>query len=221
MNKKNKITLGIILAIILIGIIIVAIKGFNIGLSLRPHDTFYYVFEQEYNIADVKKVCKEVFGNKIFRIRGVEVFNDAIYIETATINDEEEKALAQKIDALYKEKNEESTEDVVEEIKYEIYHDSNIEILDELQPYVFPIALSALIILVYVAIRFKKLNEGKIYKTLLNLICESLIVVLLPLSIIAIIRLPIEVLTFSILIIIEIIYLIIKFIILENKLSEI
>ena len=145
MNKKKKITLGIILAIILIGIIIVAVKGFNVGLSLRPHDTFYYVFEQEYNIADVKKVCKEVFGNKAFRIRGVEVFNDAIYIETATINDEEEKALAQKMDALYKEKNEESTEDVVEEIKYEIYHDSNIEILDELQPYVFPISLSVFI----------------------------------------------------------------------------
>ena len=64
MNKKKKIILGIILAIIFIGIIVVAFKGFNVGLSLRPHHTFYFVFEQEYNVEDVEKICKEVFKDK-------------------------------------------------------------------------------------------------------------------------------------------------------------
>ena len=220
MNKKRKITLGIILAVILIGIIVVFLKGFNVGLSLRPHHTFYFVFEQEYNVEDVKKVCKEVFNGKAFRIRGVEVFNDAVYIESSTITESEEKVLAEKLDALHKsEKVEENNSE--EDIRYEVYHDSNIKILDEIKPYGLPICLSALIVLVYTAIRFKKLNDGKIYKTLSNLIIESLLVVLLPLSLIAIIRLPLEMITFSVLIIVEIIYLIIKFAILENKLKEV
>lgn len=218
MNKKKKIFLGIILAIILIGIIVVGFKGFNVGLSLRPHHTFYFVFEQEYNVEDVKKICKEVFKDKAFRIRGVEVFNDAIYVESSTITAEEEKVLAEKFDALYKTEKVEETE---KEIDYDVYHDSNIKIMDEIKPYVASVVISAIIILLYVAMRFKKLNDGKIYKTFGNLIFEALIVVLLPLSIIAIVRLPLEIVTFSILIIIEIVYLIIKFAMLENKLKEV
>ena len=43
MNKKKKIIGGIILAVILIGMIVVFVKGFNVGLSLRPHYTLKFV----------------------------------------------------------------------------------------------------------------------------------------------------------------------------------
>ena len=222
MNKK-KMTLGIILAVILlIGIIIVAVKGFNVGLSLRPHHTFYFVFDQKYNIEDIEKVCDEVFKDKNYRIRGVEVFDDAVYIEASTISKDEEKLLSEKLDALYKVVDTEAeveTEDTP--IHYSIYNDSNIKITDELKPYIMPLCVSSLIILIYTAIRFKKINDGKIYKTLISVIIEGLIVVLLPLSLIAICRIPLEKITFSILIILEIIYLIIKYICMENKLKEV
>lgn len=234
MDKKKKIICGILLAIILIGIIIVIVKGFNVGLSLRPHHTFKYVFDKEYSLKDIEKICDEVFKNKDYRIRGVEVFNDAIYVEASTITEEEQKILSEKFDNLYKIDNEETevTEEITEskeeiaEIteetkKYEFFNDSNIKLTDELKTYIMPICISALIILIYTMIRFKKLNNGIVYKTLLNLIIESLIIVITLLSIIAIFRIPLEKITFSILIIIELIYLVIKFAYMEKKLKEI
>lgn len=234
MDKKKKIIGGILLAIIVIGIIVIAVKGFNVGLSLRPHDTFKFVFEQKYNLNDVKSVCKEVFNGKDFRIRGVEVFDDAVYIEASTITAEEQSALAQKLEALYKVGNttkedlDESTESIQEttdvvvenEKKYEFFNDSNIRLRDEIKPYILPSCISALIVLVYVAIRFKKLEDGNVHITLIKIILESLILILTILSLIAIFRIPLEKITFSMLIIVEIIYLIIKFACMENELKK-
>lgn len=220
MDKKKKIICGILLAIILIGIIVVIVKGFNVGLSLRPHHTFKFVFEQEYNLEDVKKVCDEIFKDKKYRIRGVEVFNDAIYVESSTITEEEQKLLSEKLENLYKEDTSETEETDVSE-NYEFFNDSNIKLTDEMQTYIMPICVSALIVLIYVAIRFKKINDGKIHKTLLSLIIESLLIVLSILSVIAICRIPLEKITFSVLIIVELVYLVIKFACMENKLKEV
>lgn len=213
-NKKNIIRI-IMLLIILIGVIVVAVKGFNVGLSLRPHHTFYYVFDKEYSKSDLEKVCDEVFKNKDYRIRGVEVFNDAVYIETSTITEEEENALAEKVSALDVEKAE------GEEVAYDIYKDSNIKLTDEVKPYITPVLISGVIILIYTAIRFKKLNKGKVFVTLFNLVIEAAVLALLILSVIAIVRIPLEKITFSALILVEIIYLVIKFIRMENKLKEV
>lgn len=228
MDKKKKIICGILLSVILIGIIVVIFKGFNVGLSLRSHDTFKFVFEQKYELRDIKNICKEVFKNKDYRIRGVEVFDDAVYIEAATITEEEQKTLSEKLDNLYKQEEtvtedvEGTTEETVDETKnYEFFSDSNIRLRDEVQPYVIPVCISTLVILVYTVIRFKRLNDGRIHKTLLSLIVETLVLVLTILSVIAICRIPLEKIMFSVLIIVEIIYLIIKFALMEKKLKEI
>ena len=221
MNKKKKIIGGIILAVILIGMIVVFVKGFNIGLSLRPHYTLKFVFEQKYELKDVKAICKDVFGKKDFRIRGVEVFDDSVYIEASTITEEEQKLLAQKLGALYKtEKIDETTTEEAEE-NYKIYNDSNVRLTEEVKPYILPACISSIIVLFYTAIRFKKLEEGKVHITLVKLIVESLIIILTILSVIAIFRISFEKILFSILIVVEIIYLIIKFVILERKLKEV
>lgn len=221
MNKKKKIVYGILLAIILIGIIVVMVKGFNVGLSLRPHHTFKFVFDQEYNLNDVEKICDEIFKDKKYRVRGVEVFNDAIYVEASTITEEEQKLLSEKLEILYKQDVSDTQEESSESANYEFFNDSNIRLTDEVKTYIMPICVSALIVLIYVIIRFKKINDGKVYKTLLNLIIESLILVLTVLSIIAIFRISLEKITFSILIILELVYLVIKFACMEKELKKV
>lgn len=235
MDKKKKIIGGILLAIILIGIIVIILKGFNVGLSLRAHDTFKFVFEQKYELKDIKNVCEEVFKEKDYRIRGVEIFDDAVYIEAISITEDEQKALSEKLENLYKQEqiiiedevegsaSEEKIEDNTDETtkKYEFFNDSNIKLRDEIKPYVLPVCISALLILVYTAIRYKRLNDGKIHKTLLSLIIESLVLMLTILSVIAIFRVPLEKIMFSILILVELIYLVVKFACMEKKLKEI
>lgn len=223
MDKKKKIIGIAVLAIILIGIIVVILKGFNVGLSLRAHDTLKFVFDQKYDMKDIKTICDEVLNGKTYRIRGVEVFDDAIYIESSSITEEEKEKLIEKLDNLYIEENDEVLEtdetdaDTEETEKYQFFSDSNIRLRDEVEPYILPISISTLVILGYTAIRFKKFNDGKVHKTLLSLIIESLVLMLTILSIIAILRIPVEKVLFNILIFIELIYLVIKFTYMEKN----
>ena len=204
--------LRFMIAIILIaGIIIVCVKGFNVSLDLRAHDTLKFVFDEKFQMSDIKKICDEVFKDKEYKIKTVEVFSDAIYIISPEINENEEELLLEKLDTLYKsdenidnnensenvensensEEVEESKEETIfdkleEGTKYKLYHDSKIRIRDIVKPYIIPSIISALIILVYIAIRYRKLENW------FMLICKTLVkmvvLVLLILSIIAIDR---------------------------------
>ena len=86
--------LRFMIAIILIaGIIIVCVKGFNVSLDLRAHDTLKFVFDEKFQMNDIKKICDEVFKDKEYKIKTVEVFSDAIYIISPEINENEEELL--------------------------------------------------------------------------------------------------------------------------------
>ena len=103
--KKNKIILFVLALVLLSGIIMVCLKGFKVSLDLRAHDTLKFVFNKKYDENDVTKICNEVFKNKEYELKTVEVFSDAIYIISPSISEVEEKALLEKLDNLYKDEN--------------------------------------------------------------------------------------------------------------------
>ena len=91
--KKNKIIFFVLALVLIIGIIMVCVKGFKVSLDLRAHDTLKFVFDQKFQKSDITKICDEVFKDKEYEIKTVEVFSDAIYIISPTINEEEENVL--------------------------------------------------------------------------------------------------------------------------------
>lgn len=245
MGTKKKVCIGIICLVIIIGIIIVIVKGFNVSLYLRAHQTLEYVFDQTYNMDDVESVCKEVFGNKEYDIRTVEVFNDAVYIISEEITDDELDALVEKLGALYtvqstsddaetadetaETSDETSSETEVEETgdsvefaggseideensdSYTFYTDSKIRLRDLLKPYLLPTAISGIIIVICMMIRYKLLKSGSVIKKTIAVLFESAVFLLLLLSIIAIVRIPINEWILPALMFATLIFIIIKF----------
>ncbi len=205
LENKKIIIFGLAL-LILSGIIVVMLKGFNVSLDLQSHDTLKFVFSQKFEKNDVENVCKEVFKNKKYKIKTVEVFTDAVYIISPSITDDEKTALLEKLNDLYKTEkdtveenasNEETIEEAEEKTIYDeleegkdfnFYSDAKVRIRDIVKPYIVPSIISAIIICIYVALKYRKLNDGKIWITILKLISELIVIILILLSLIAILR---------------------------------
>ena len=239
METKKKILIAIIAIIIIAGCIVVGIKGFNVSLYLREHDTLQYTFEQKFNKDDVISIGNEVFGEKDFEVRTVEVFDDSVYIISETISEEEKQALLEKLSALYQESTDEETnteqtaenvadtetnetintdsettsvvDELVEGTDYNVYHDSKIRLRDLLRPYILPTIISAIIIIVCMIIRYKILKSEKVIKNTLKVIGKSIILLLLLLSIVAILRIPVSTWILPGMMFFVLIYLVINF----------
>ena len=151
------------------------------------------------------------------------------------ITEKEEEALLEKLNNLYVkedvEENVEATEsegsEEVEQTifdklekgkKYDFYHDSKIRIRDIVKPYIIPSVITALIIVVYIAIRYKKL--GNPFITVCKTLGEMLVILLEVLSIIAITRIPFTTTVIPIVMFIIIISLCIRFMMFEKELNK-
>ena len=235
--KKNKFILFVLALVLLAGIIVVCTKGFQVSLDLRAHDTLKFVFDKKFQMNDITKICDEVFKDKEYEVKTVEVFSDAIYIISPSITENEEKVLLEKLDDLYKseeEKNEDNATESSEEnsseetildklekgSKYNLYHDSKVRIRDIVKPYILPSIICALIIIVYIAIKYRKLNNGKFLITVCKTLGEMLFVLLELLSIIAIARIPFTTTLIPIIMFIVVICLCIRMIIYEKQVKE-
>lgn len=239
--KKNKIVLFVLALILLVGIIMVCVKGFKVSLDLRAHDTLKFVFDQKFEMSDITKICDEVFKDKEYEVKTVEVFSDAVYIISPTITENEEKALLEKLDKLYATDEEDgieatiSAEDIETEetsteltifdklekgSKYELYHDSKVRIRDMVRPYVIPSIICSVITVIYMAIKYRKLNNGNAFVTVCKTLGEMLVILLEVMAVIAIVRIPFTRTLIPILMFIIVVCLCIRFAMFEKQLNE-
>lgn len=196
----KKILIFAISLLILAGIIVVVLKGFNVSLELRAHDTLKFVFNQKFEISDIDKVCKDVFKDKEYKVKEVEVFADAIYIIAPSITENEQETLLIKLNDLYNkenstEENSENTEKTIfEKLEkgkdYDFYTDSKVRIRDIAKPYIVPAIISSVIIGIYISVKYRKLHNGVFMIPVCETLGEMLLVLLSVLSLIAIIRIP-------------------------------
>ena len=202
-NKNNKkiVMLGISL-LILAGIIIIALKGLNVSLMFGKHEAVEIKLDSEIDVATISEICNEVFSDKKFVVKGLEVFSDSAQINVESITDEEKNNLIEKINAKF-----EMTK-TVDDLK--IYSVSNKRIRDVLKLYVKPMIISFVIVFVYMLIRFRKINPVKI---IINSVEKIIFTEALLLSITAITRFPVSDLLinlFMLFAVIELIYYVSK-----------
>lgn len=179
-GNKKIILLGLILLIIA-GVIVVALKGFNVSLILQKHESISLKIGKEIDLKDIKAICDEIFNGKKVILREVEMFNDSINISVESITNEEKEQLVNKINEKY------GTEFKVEGIT--VNSNSNVRIRDLIKPYFKPVILSIVLIIAYLIIRFRKEN-------ILNLLGKIVVLIVLTeavlASIIAITRIPLS-----------------------------
>ena len=97
--KKKLFIVAIIITII--GIIIVAMKGYNVDLKYRAHQTISASIGTDYNINDIKLITDEIFGKEKVQIEKSGVYQDEVYISVKEVSDEQLNNLKNKLNEKY------------------------------------------------------------------------------------------------------------------------
>lgn len=177
---KNKIFIGLS-AIILIGIIVVAIFKFNVGYSYKNHTMIDIKIGKEFNISDIKNITNEVFGKQDVEIQKSGTYSDNVVIKVDGITSEQKELLNSKINEKY------SIENSVDDMK--VNKISSFRLRDIAKSYIIPVAISMVLILIYMVIRFKKLGVKKV---LIQTVLLTVVAELLYVAILGIVRYPIN-----------------------------
>lgn len=178
MLKNKKILFIIIpLAIILLGILVLCIKGMNYGLMYSENTQIKVYLDSE--IEDVSNLVTEVFGkNKIQKLNGV---NTDILI---TVKEASEEQLDSFVTKVNENNGIELTRDDLE-----VSNNAKIKEIDLISPYVLPSVITSVLVLIYFVIRYKKFGILKITIYTLTVLIGAQ---LLYLSIYAVARIPVN-----------------------------
>lgn len=185
MKNVKKVIFPIMILIIMIGAIVAATAGFKFGLMYEKHKRIEIYMENDYSLEDLSNIIKEVLPNEKIIMQDVETFNKDIAFTVSNITSEQKKSLDSKIREKYK--IDEKTNDVVM-----VVSEPHTKLSDIMKPYVKPLVITAIIIFVYLVIRFRKVG---LLKTSLTTIASVIIIQALYFSILAICRIPISKIT--------------------------
>lgn len=174
LTTKNKILYVVMALIIIVGIVLVAIKGFNVELKYRHHQKIELNIGEKINIEEIQKIADEVFGKNKTYVQIIEVYKDIVQITAEEISEEQKNTVVQKVNDLYSKEvveGQEST-DIIKVENVEIITNTNIRLRDEIMPYIYPLAIITILVLVFLGIRYRKLGIVKI-------IIESAVIIVL------------------------------------------
>ena len=181
MKQKNiKIIISAIIAlIILAGIVVVNIWGFNKELQYENGKSIEIYLEQKADIAKIKDIVNNELGTKN-KVQAVEIYEDMVIIRAQSISEEQKKNIVNKIKENYQ------FEQTAE--KTNIKTEPETRIRDMYKKYVIPFIISGGLIVVYMGIRYYKKD---IVKVIITTIAIPVVAELVLLSVIAITRIPV------------------------------
>ena len=183
-TKKQKIALIIFAIIIIVGLVVTFTVGFNFELKMQETKKVELYVQNSFEISDIKNIVNEVMPDQEVIIQKVEVFEDSVSIIAKDITEEQKQQLIEKVNEKYQ------TEISADSI--EIVTIPNTRGRDLIKPYIVPFAISSVLILAYMAIKYRKLGS---LKTVLKVITTIIVSQALLFSLIAITRYPIGRLT--------------------------
>lgn len=179
-QKSTKIIIVLIAIILIAGIVMTFTKGLKFNLNYANSKKIEINIGKEFEEKDIKEITNEVFEKQPVLIQAIEVYKDAVSITTTDITEEQKNNLITKINEKYDK--EISADDVT------IEENANIRGRDIIKPYIIPSAITTVIVLAYLAIRYYKINSLKVTaKSFITIVVAQLLL----LSIIAITRMPI------------------------------
>lgn len=179
-QKETKILIALIAIILILGTIMIATKGIAFELKYQDSQKVELNIGKEFEEKDIKNITNEVFGKQPVMIQAIEVYKDAVSITTTEITEEQKANLISKVNEKY------GTELTAENVTIE--NIAHVRGRDILKPYITPFIIATVIVLVYLAIRYYKLNSLKV------LVKSGVIIVLAQLvllGIMAITRMPV------------------------------
>lgn len=175
MNKKIVYIACVILLVI--DIVVTMTIGLRVNLYYGEGYTISFTEEDTIELNDIKSIAKDIWGND-YVIQRIEFFNDSAKIKVKEATDEQIQQLCDKVNEKY---SSELTKD-----DFRLEHVSNVKIRSIIEPFIAPIIISLVIIILYLGIRFRKTKQ--IIELLMNIV--ALISIIFTLH--AVLRLPIS-----------------------------
>ena len=211
MNKK--IIYGILALIVLVGAVLVVTIGLRLDMKNDANTKIYVYIGKEFDNNDIEQIAKETFETDTAIVQKVEIYNEMALI---TIKEQNTENINEKIESLNSKINEKyglenKTEDIV------IKNETKINMYSVIKPYILPMLISLIVILVYSSIIYRKLGILK------NIIIYVLTVIgsqLLYASILVITRLPFNMFIIPIGLIIYAITIVVVTIIKQKQLND-
>lgn len=207
-KKTNKILILLMILVIIAGILMIIFKGFNFDLKYQDTKQIEFGLDKQFSVSDIKAITDEVLNNEPVLIRKVEVYEDAVNITAREITDEQKSNIITKVNEKF------GTDLNADEI--EIATVAHTKGRDIIRPYIAPFVIATIIILIYMMIKYYKLNSGKV---LLKTIGIIILTQILLFSIMAIVRIPIGRLTIPLVLTIYMLTLVWHTTNLENQLK--
>lgn len=182
MKQKNIkiIFIALVALVILIGIVVVGIWGYNKELKFEKSQSIDIYVEQKVDESKIKNIVHEALGNANYTVQTVEIYKDMVTIRSEQITEEQKNNIVNKIKENYefKQTAEETTINTVPATR----------IIDMYKRYILPFTISGILVLVYMVIRYYK--KG-ILKVLARTVAIPVFGELFLLSVIAIARIPV------------------------------
>lgn len=182
----KKIVYAILICIIIAGIVVIATVGLKADIIYSKNVELDVYVRETFERKDIENIVNEVFPNERVIINEIEMFGDMFSVTLADTRTEDE--LNSKVEELVTKVNE-KYETELETSDIEIRHNPKAKLSSIILPYAVTIGISMLLILVYVGIRYRKLG---VVRTILTYIVSILAVEMIYLSILAIVRYPIN-----------------------------
>lgn len=192
-STKNRIIGIVSILLVVIGLIVVIVGGFNVEQKYRSYNKISIYVGEEIDIDKIEEIVKDTFGKNKAIVQKIEIYNDTFQVTANEITEEQKNTIVDKVNELYPkattDNNEENTETNVrvkkEDIK--IVSANNVRLRDIFKPYILPLAIATGCIILYIGIRYRKLG---VIKVVFGTIGVLIVVQILLWSIVAIIRFP-------------------------------
>ena len=182
MKQKNIkiIFIALVALVILIGIVVVGIWGYNKELKFEKSQSIDIYVEQKVDESKIKNIVHEALGNANYTFQTVEIYKDMVTIRSEQITEEQKNNIVNKIKENYefKQTAEETTINTVPATR----------IIDMYRGYILPFTISGILVWVYMVIRYYK--KG-ILKVLARTVAIPVFGELFLLSVIVIARIPV------------------------------
>ena len=181
MKQKNKIIIAssIIALIILAGIVVVGIWGFNKELRFAQSQKIDIYVEQQVDTDKIKTIANEVLGMHNM-VQTVEIYQDMVTIRAVSISEEQRNTIVNKVKDIYE------FEQTADKVNIDTVPATRIR--DMYKQYILPLIISGILVVAYMVIRYYK--KG-ILKVVATTIFTPVIAELVLLSWMAIVRIPI------------------------------
>lgn len=181
----KKIIYGIAIIVIIVGAILTFAIGLNLSLEYNENTKIYVYIGKQFENKEIKQIASEVFETNKVIVKKVEVYEDMACI---ILEKQNEENINEKIENLNNKMNEKyglenKNEDII------TINEPKINTYTILKPYIYPVIISTIIILIYAFIMFKKIG---FLKTTINYVLAIFVSIAFYISVIAITRLPVS-----------------------------